>query len=141
MKDKRGQVSVEYMLIFTISLILLISFTMPLAELSVKNTLDVSDSLNMKAQMSKIAQAVEQVYGEGQNSRHTADIDSPAPVKLDISGNYISCSMKLKDNSKKLIRVSADSNLEKSSLLLEKGENSIVVEWPENSENMIIYNN
>ena len=139
MVDSRGQVSLEYLLIFLISLILLITFTMPMMELSVKNTLDVSDSLNMKAQLSKIAHAVEQVYGEGQNSRHSVNVDSPASVKLNIESSYISCSMKLKDNSKKSIRVNVDSALESSALSLDKGENSIIVEWPENSENMIIY--
>ena len=80
MVDSRGQVSLEYLLIFVISLIIMISFTMPMTELSVKNTLDVSDSLNMKAQLSKIAHAIEQVYGEGQNSRHSVNIDSPAAM-------------------------------------------------------------
>ena len=48
-KDNRGQVSLEYILIFTISLIFLIVFTFPLVETTIGDTVDVSDSLKMKS--------------------------------------------------------------------------------------------
>ena len=65
-KESSGQISLEYILIFAISLMVLMLFTLPLAEESIKDTADVSDSLNAKYELSKISQAVNEVYWEGQ---------------------------------------------------------------------------
>ena len=141
MMDDRGQVALEYMMIFAISLILLIVFTLPLAELTVQNTLDVSDTLNVKLDLSKIAQAVKQVYGQGQGSRQSVNIVSSDDLKVNIANNYISSNVKLNDGSNKVEKLYFKSTLEKSSIYLSKGENSIIVDWPESSENMRIYIN
>ncbi len=141
MMDDKGQVALEYMMIFAISLILLIVFTLPLAELTVQNTLDVSDTLNVKSDLSKIAQAVKQVYGQGQGSRQSVNIVSSDDLKVNIANNYISSNVKLNDGSNKVEKLYFKSTLEKSSIYLSKGENSIIVDWPESSENMRIYIN
>ena len=138
-KDNSGQVSLEYILIFVVSLIILIVFTMPLAEKSVENTLDVSDAIDAKSNMAKIAQAVMQVYGEGQGSRHSVSIISKKPIKIDIDDRHVSSNIKLNDGTYKLIKISCNSNLAKSSLYLSKGENTVVAEWPRGSEKMEIY--
>ena len=75
-RDNGGQVALEYLLIFAVSLILLIVFTMPMVQLAIADTMDVSDTLNAKSDMSKIAQAVEEVYGQGQGSKQTVRIVS-----------------------------------------------------------------
>lgn len=139
MVDNVGQVSLEYLLIFAISLIVLIVFTMPLAEYVLQDTFDVSDSLNVKSDLSKISQAVKQVYGEGQGSKHSVFIQSSKPLKFNVRNSYISCSIKLKDGSNKVIKVPYASKLKASSLKVSKGGNNIVVEWPVNSDKMIIY--
>ena len=138
-KESRGQVSLEYILIFTISLIILMVFTLPLSEESVSNTLDVSDSLNVKYGMSKVAQAIKEVYGEGQGSKQTISMDSPKNIKVTVGNNYVSCKLKLKSNQYKEIKEYYSSNLKKTSINLEKGENTIIVEWPVGSDNMIIH--
>ncbi len=99
MRENRGQVAFEYLLIFAISMILLIVFTMPLAEKSVEITLDVSDAFDSKSNMAKIAQAVMQVYGEGQGSRHSVSIISKKPINSDINDMHISSNMKLNDST------------------------------------------
>ncbi len=139
MIDNRGQVSLEYLLIFVVSLILLIAFTLPLAELTIGNTLDVSDTLNVKSDLSKVSQAIEEVYGQGQGSKHTIDVVASKDLKVNVASDYISCDIKLKDGQNKAEKIYFRSTLEKSSIYLKKGENSITVEWPENSENMQIY--
>lgn len=136
--DSRGQVALEYILIFAISLVLLTVFTLPLAELTIENTLDVSDTLSVKSCLSKISQAIEEVYGQGQGSRHTVDIVLSKDLRIDVSNNCVSCSLKLKDGNSKTEKVYFKSTLEESKLYLEKGENSIVAEWPEDCENMQI---
>lgn len=138
-KERSGQVALEYILIFAISLILLIIFTIPLTQQSVENTLDVSDTVNVKSDMEKIAQAAMQVYGEGQGSKHSVNVICQRSLKVNIDNNYISSNLKLKDGTYKLIKVNYDSNLPKSSIYLSKGENTIVVEWPVGCENMKIY--
>lgn len=138
-KENGGQISLEYMMIFTISLIILIVFTLPLAENSIKDTLDISDSLNVKSDLSKISNAIRQVYGEGQGSKQTIKIESKNRIKINIEDSYISTSFKLKSNSKKEIKDYVTSNIQKTSISLDDRENIIVVDWPMNSKNMLIY--
>lgn len=138
MGENRGQISLEYMLIFAIALILLMVFTFPMAELTVKNTLDISDTLKVKSDLLELSHAIEQVYSQGQGSKQTVYIDSPGDIRIDIDRSKVSCNFKLKDNSKKLIKVNHESNLEKSSVSLKKGMNAVVVQWPENNDVMEI---
>ena len=139
MKDKTGQVALEYLLIFAISLILLIVFTMPLADMTVSDTMDVSDTMNVKSDLSKIAQSVKEVYGQGQGSKQTVVITSQKDITINVANNYVSSNIKLNDGSNKNEKIYFTSTLEKSNLYIKKGTNSIVVEWPQGSENMQIY--
>lgn len=139
MEDEIGQVALEYILIFAISLILLIVFTLPLAENSIENTLDVSDAMEAKSNMAKISQAVMQVYGEGQGSRHTVNVISKKPIEVIIDEKQISSNIMLNDGTNKLIKMNCRSNLAKSSIHLSKGENTVVAEWQVGSEKMEIY--
>ena len=139
MVDNKGQISLEYLLIFTISLILLIMFTLPLSQFAIENTLDVSDTLKIKSDLSKIAQAIEKVYGQGQGSKQTISIDSSKEFKITVADNYISSDINLKDSTKRNEKIYFKSSLKKSNLDIGKGVNSIIVEWPINSENMQIY--
>lgn len=138
-KDNCGQVSLEYILIFAISLILLIVFTLPLAEFTLGNTLDVSDTLNAKSDLSQIAQGIAEVYGQGQGSKQNIIITSQKDFKITITNSYVSTNLKFKDGSTKNIKLNVKSNLEKSEISLNNGKNIIIVEWPVNSENMKIY--
>lgn len=139
MKEDRGQVSLEYLLIFSVSLIIMIAFTLPLLEQSMDSAFDVSDSLSAKSDLSKIAQAVKQVYGQGQGSRQTVKIDVGVPVKIDISNNVISSKIKLKNGEYKVSKINVKSTLKTNTFKLGKGRHTLVVEWPVGSPNMQIY--
>ena len=139
MMDNRGQVSLEYLLIFAISMILLIAFTLPLTAFTIQTTLDVSDSLDMKSDLSKLSQAIQTVYGQGQGSRQIVNIISQAPSKIDVTDSHVSCNLKLKDGSRKLVKVTSKSNLAKTTIPISEGTNTIVVEWPVGSETMNIH--
>jgi uncharacterized protein (UPF0333 family) len=138
-KENRGQVALEYMLIFAISLILLVVFTLPLAEVGIEDTMDVSDTLKVKSDMSRLSHAIKEVYGQGQGSRQTINIDSSHEIKVNVANNYISCNLKLKDGTNKIIKLYFTSTLEKSNFYIHEGENSIIVDWPESGENMRIH--
>ena len=139
MMDNRGQVSLEYLLIFAISMILLIAFTLPLTDFTIQTTLDVSDSLDMKSDLSKLSQAIQTVYGQGQGSRQIVNIISQAPSKIYVTDSHVSCNLKLKDGSRKLVKVTSKSNLAKTTIPISEGTNTIVVEWPVGSETMNIH--
>jgi uncharacterized protein (UPF0333 family) len=139
MRDNRGQVSLEYLLIFAISMILLIVFTLPLTDFTIQTTLDVSDSLDMKSDLSKLSQAIQTVYGQGQGSRQIVNIISQTPSKIDVTDSHVSCNLKLKDGSRKLVKVTSKSNLAKTTIPISEGTNTIVVEWPVGSETMNIH--
>lgn len=139
LKDSSGQVSLEYILIFTVSLIILMVFTLPLAEQSIETVLDVSDSLSFKSEISKIAYAIKQVYGEGQGSRHSIDVNFNRKIKISIDSNHVSTNLKLKSNNYKVIWENVNSNIKKTALAIDNGRNSVIVEWPMNSENILVY--
>lgn len=139
MRESRGQVSFEYLLIFSVSLIILIAFTLPLLENTMDNTFDVSDSSKVKSDLCKLSNAIMRVYGEGQGSKQTVYLDIDKPIKVNVASKYVSSNIKLKDNQQKLIKVNFDSKLKTTSFKLSKGEKTLIVEWPEKSPNMIIY--
>lgn len=137
-KDNVGQVSLEYLLIFALSLMVLIVFTLPLLEESMNNTFDVSDSIKTKSDLSKMAQAIKQVYGEGQGSRKTVSLEINKPVKIDIADDHVSSKIKLKNGQQKEIKINVNSKLKTNSFKLSKGEKIFVIEWPINSQYMTI---
>ena len=139
MIDNRGQVSLEYMLILAISLILLLVFTLPLTELTVQSTMDVSDTMDMKYSLSELSHAIKTVYGQGQGSKQSVNIIVKKSVNVNVNMNYVSCNLKLKDGSTKTVKEYYSSNLKKTSIPLTKGSNTIIVEWPVGSYNMNIY--
>ena len=138
-KDNKGQISLEYMLIFAISLILLIAFTLPLSHIAIERTSDVSNTLNVKSELSKLSNAISQVYSEGQGSKQTVYLDVNEVVYVRIANSYISASLKLSDGQSKVITLNHNSNLNSGGLNLDNGENKIIVEWPIGEEKMIIY--
>lgn len=139
MMDSNGQVSLEYMLIFAVSLILLVAFTLPLTDLTIQNTLDVSDSLDVKSDLSKLSAAIESVYGQGQGSKQSVNIISKDSHRIDVSDSHVSCRLRLNDGTNKLVDVDCNSNLKRTSIPIGKGTNTIIVEWSVGSENMKIY--
>ena len=138
-KDNKGQVSLEYLLIFAISLIILIAFTLPIANFALEKTFDVSNMLDVKSELSKLSNAISQVYSEGQGSRQIVFLTVDSPVNVKVSNSYISASIKLNDGNYKVLKLYHNSNLDSGRIFLDKGENKIIVEWPIGKENMVIY--
>ena len=136
--ESRAQVSLEYLLIFSISLIIMIAFTLPFLEKSMETTYDVSESLKTKSDLSKIAQAIRQVYGQGQGSKQSVTVDVNVPVKIDVADNHITSKIKLKNGDNKVVKINVKSKLKTDTFKLNKGRHTFVIEWPVGSENMII---
>lgn len=139
MEDNGGQVSLEYLLIFSVSLIILIAFTLPLLEESLNDTFDVADSIKAKSDLSKMSQAIKQVYGQGQGSKKTVYLDIDNPTTINIADDHVSSKIKLKNHQHKEIRINVKSKLKTTSFKLSKGEKIFVIEWPTDNQNMLIY--
>ncbi|WP_407424704.1 class III signal peptide-containing protein [Methanobrevibacter sp.] len=138
-KEDKGQVSLEYLLIFAVSIILLIAFTLPLAQFGMEKSLDVSNSINAKGELSKLSNAISQVYGEGQGSKQTVYLSLDKAINIKITNSYLSASYNMKDGKIKELKLNHNSNLKSGSLFLDKGENKVVVEWPIDSGEMNVY--
>ncbi len=137
--DNKGQLSLEYLLIFSISLILLIVFTLPLVSLASETILNSTDVVLIKNDMNKIATGINQVYNEGEYSKRTVYIDVKEDIQLNINDNKLTTDIHLRDDLIKHLEVShlnSDLNI---LLNLYKGVNKIVIEWPENSTKIIVY--
>lgn len=137
-KENNGQISVEYLFIFAIALIILTIFTLPLANLAIEKTTDVSDAINVKSQLYKIASGINQVYSEGQGAKQTVNLELDQSVNVNIYKKHISATVKFNDKSSKLIRVNHDSDVSSGVLKLDKGKNTVVIEWPIGSEKIFI---
>ncbi|WP_299526237.1 class III signal peptide-containing protein [uncultured Methanobrevibacter sp.] len=137
-KENKGQISVEYLFIFAISLIILTVFTIPLANLAIEKTTDVSNALNVKSQLYKIASGINQVYSEGQGAKQSINLELDENVNVNIYRNHLSANVKFNDKSSKLIKVNHDCDDVSGVLQLNKGKNTIIIQWPENMENIII---
>ncbi len=138
-RENQGQIAVEYLLIFAVSIMILIVFTLPLADLAINKTTDVSDALNVKSQLTKLASGINQVYGQGQGAKQTITLDLDQNVNINIYTHSISAKVIFNDKSSKLIKVSHDSDCISGILKLNKGKNTIVVEWPENQDRIAVY--
>lgn len=138
-EDNKGQVSMEYLLIFAISLIILIAFTLPIANFGLEKTFDVSNVLDTKAELSKLSNAISQVYSEGQGSKQIVFLTVDNPVNVKVLNSYISASIILNDGKIKTLKLNHNSNLDSGRIFLDKGENKIIIEWPIGKENMVIY--
>ena len=59
-------------------------------------------------------------------------------INVNIYKKHLSVSVKFNDGSSKLIRVNHDADDVSGVLNLNKGRNTLVIEWPEDSENIFI---
>lgn len=136
--DNKGQLSLEYLLIFSISLIILIVFTLPLANEAIENILDSSDVVLIKNNMNKIANGINQVYSEGESSKRTVYVEVKEDIQLDIHDKKITTDLYLRDNLIKHLEVSHSDSQLNTVVNLYKGVNKVVIEWPDNSTNIIV---
>lgn len=137
-KDKKGQLSLEFILIFAISLIILTIFTIPLSEIAIGNTLEIADIANTKSDVTKIANGISEVYSQGQGSKKTIHIDSNRNYILKISPKSISTTLTLENGDTKTIKSSHNYNNINTNINIEKGKNKIIINWKENLDYLTV---
>ena len=144
-KDFKGQVSLEFLLISFLAILIMVSITLPLANLGIDLLMDSSNSIEIKSEVSKIANGIDSVYSNGAGSKRTIAINVPKDVNIRFSKDInfekgvATVNHILSDGSTKKIEVSYKYPNLNTNLLLTKGFNRIIVEWPTNNSEIIIY--
>ena len=94
--DSRAQVSLEYLLIFLISLSILSMFSIPLIEDTVSDVNDIKKSMDIKNTLIELSNNVNLVHASGYGSKKTISMNIPCNMN-----SYCV----LSDNTKKEIEV------------------------------------
>ncbi|MCC7553205.1 MAG: hypothetical protein KO202_01750 [Methanobacteriaceae archaeon] len=129
MLNEKGQLSLEFLLIFSLFLIFLITFTLPLTEESIKNNIEIEDAITTKYEILKLVDAINNLYNQGEGSKKTIFINLNKDTFVDIKDGT------LKYNNKEF---TLNNNISES-LYLKKGLNKITVSFPVNSETIELY--
>ncbi len=142
-REDKGQLSIEYLFIFIISLILILSLILPFVSNVFDYTFDVSNSYTTKAELSQIANGINYVYASGSGSRRTVFVNMAENTEVYIYNQnnkaYLIASKVLSDNNTKEIIVETEKTDINSNLFLYKGFNKVIIEWRDNSSNINVY--
>ena len=107
--DSYGQLSLEYLLLFFISLIILSTISIPLLNISIDDTMDVTKSVETKEALTEISKNVKLLYSLDDDSKKTVSIYIPANFTLystNSSGRYyLYTTLNLSDSSDKTVKV------------------------------------
>lgn len=139
-KSNKGQLSIEYLFIFIISITLITLIFIPLISDSLDYTIDLTHTYNTKVELSEIVNGINEVYASGSGSKRTIFLTMPEDCVLSFSSNNINTNLKLSDNTIKNIKLNTEyDNLNNPPIQLKKGYNKLCIEWPENTSDIKIY--
>ncbi|MDO5849193.1 MAG: hypothetical protein Q4P18_06640 [Methanobrevibacter sp.] len=136
--DDSGQMSVEILFLFAVSIILLLVFTLPLTQMAIENNLDVSNILNVKSSVLQLANGIDDVYAQGMGSKKVITIESPADLSILIKPRSISTEISLHDGKIKKFSNNHKAENAFSNLNLDKGVNKVLICWPDDSANIVV---
>ena len=80
--DSRAQVSLEYLLIFLISLSILSMFSIPLIEDTVSDVNDIKKSMDIKNTLIELSNNVNLVHASGYGSKKTISMNIPCNMNI-----------------------------------------------------------
>lgn len=134
--DNNGQLSLEYILSSMLVIIVISLISVPILLTAIDFSNDIIDSINAKAELSKITDAIDYCYISGKGSKRIVYLDFNQDVNVRLSNNgktgIAFIDIKLSDGSKEISDSFDYSNLNEY-LPLSKGFNKIAVEWDEES--------
>lgn len=133
--DKKGQLSLEYILSVMVVILIITLLSVPILSLSIDYTNDVMDSINAKNELSKITDAIDFCYNNGKGSKKTVllDFNKDATVRFSSNGGSgrAVLSLKLSDGSYKDVISSYDCDNLNENIHFSKGFNKLSVSWDE----------
>ena len=129
--DIKGQIALEYLLIFFVFIIILSVISIPLLTDSIETTDDMTNSVMTKSFLTEVQKNVKLIDSLDVGSKHTFSVLVPSNMTLyynnEYGKHYISTTLKLSDNTKKTIKVevpckvSFNSNVNYYYVTLKKG--------------------
>lgn len=135
---EKGQLSLELLLLSLITIILLSLILIPFVSYCSEIIIDTTSSLNIKSEMSKITNGINQVYTEGCGSKRVISLNlnkesfivfSP----LNLKEGKATSSYRLSNNQLKNIEIIYKCPDLNTNLHLSKGYNKVLIFWSENS--------
>ena len=140
--DKTGQLSLEYILLSMMAILIISLLSVPILLTAIDYSSDIIDSINSKAELSKITDAIDYCYSSGKGSKRMVYVDFNQDVDVKLYNNrkngLASINLILSDNTKE-ITSSFDYTGLNENIHLSRGFNKILVKWDEDS-NMIEVN-
>ena len=134
--DKKGQLSLEYILVSMMAILIISLVFVPILLTAIDYSTDIIDSINSKAELSKITDAIDYCYIAGKGSKRIVYVDFNQDLDVRLTNNgkngLASINLSLSDNSKE-IRSSFDYVGLNENIHLSKGFNKILVKWNEDS--------
>ncbi|WP_409199361.1 hypothetical protein [Methanobrevibacter sp. DSM 116169] len=138
MNDNKGQLAIEFLMLFSLILLFLITFTLPLTDLTIQNNMDLDKSLSTKHELFKIADSINQVYSQGSGSKKTIILNLKENIIVNINDDKLKADILLSNNKSKKFEIDVNFNGISSDIILNKGKNTIFISWNENSNKMEI---
>lgn len=134
--DKKGQLSLEYILISMMAILIISLVSVPILLTAINYSNDVIDSIDSKAELHKITDAIDYCYSSGKGSKRIVYVDFNQDTNLILSNDgkngLASLNLNLSD-SRKEITSSFDYIGLNENIHLPKGFNKILVKWDEDS--------
>lgn len=107
--EDNGQVAVEYLLIFFISVIILSIISVPLVITSIEDLNDVKDTMEVKNTLIELSNTARIIYSSDYGSMKTVSVKSPSDMNIYykyVGGNhYIYSYVTLSSGKRKEVRV------------------------------------
>ncbi|KZX15411.1 hypothetical protein MBCUT_15440 [Methanobrevibacter cuticularis] len=131
--NKKGQLSLEFLLISLIAILIFISFSLPLENLAIDLTLDSTNSFLIKSEIAKITTAIDAIYSNGPGSKRVIVVDVPYDTRINfhknIDGGMAESEVTIDRDENKIIELPFKANNSEGSLYLIKGYNKIIIQW------------
>ncbi|MDR0912651.1 MAG: hypothetical protein LBM96_08665 [Methanobrevibacter sp.] len=137
------------MLIVLISLILLITITLPIVSIAIDYSMDSSNIIETKSEVSKLINAVDMVYSRSGGSKELVVLNLPKATTLSFSNSsksqsasnqmdmgLASFSYMFSDGNEKTVEIDINAKNINTKLYLNEGLNKVIVYMDDNSKNI-----
>ena len=98
LKNKKGQISIEFILIILVAIIYIYSVIQPTLQISSQSTEDVARVSNVKLSAQKLAGTINQLEANASEGRRTIDLFVPDGSYIECNANAIDFSATLSSN-------------------------------------------
>lgn len=129
--NSKGQiVSVEYILIIALLFFILVYVMIPMIGKSIDASMDISKVSDAKVAAQEIAHALDVVYSNGPGAKRTVTVYVPDTTNLTVSGNNVTLQVTCSDGPRNVTTFTQYNFPNIPPIQLNKGWNTVVVEWP-----------